>query len=92
MARLYKVMENGSAYFDVNPKDGNKFTLEEAQAMVGGYIEVVHLNDGRILVCDEEGRLKQKRVNKNATKEAYKLGYKGHFLVGDVLFCKDNEI
>lgn len=92
MARLYKVMENGCAYFDVTPKDGKMFTLEEAQAMVGGYIEVVHLNEGKILVCDEEGRIKQKRVNKNATEVAYKLGYKGHFLVGDVLICDDNQL
>lgn len=92
MARLFRVLKNCCANFDVTPKDGKMFTLEEAQAMVGGYIEVVHLNEGKILVCDEEGRIKQKRVNKNATKAACELGYKGYFLVGDVLICNDNQL
>lgn len=92
MARLFRVMENCCVNFDVTPKDCKMFTLEEAQAMVGGYVEVVHLNEGKILVCDEDGRIKQKRVNKNATEAAYKLGYKGHFLVGNILICDDNQL
>lgn len=94
MARLYKVMDKGCCTgIEVQPKNGKAFTLEEAQAMVGGYIEVVHLKDNDILVCDEEGRLKDKERNEIATFRATQLGYKGNeYLVGDVLFCKDNEI
>lgn len=94
MARLYKVMNKGCCIgIEVQPKNGKAFTLEEAQFMVGGYIEVVHLDGDNILVCDEEGRLKDKERNEMATFNATQLGYKGNeYLVGDVLFCKDKEI
>lgn len=94
MARLYKATDKSChTGIEVQPENGEVFTLEEAQAMVGGYIEVVHLKDDDILVCDEEGRLKDKERNEFATFMAVQLGYKGNeYLVGDVLFCKDNEI
>ena len=94
MARLYKVTDKGCRTgIEVQPQNGEVFTLEEAQAMVGGYIEVVHLEGDDILVCDEEGRLKDKERNELATFRAVRLGYKGNeYLVGDVFFCKDNEI
>lgn len=94
MARLYKATDKGCRTgIEVFPKDGKAFTLEEAQSMVGGYIEVVHLDGDNVLVCDEDGRLKNKERNEMATFNAARLGYKGNeYLVGDVLFCKDKEI
>lgn len=35
-----------------------KNDLESLQDMVGGYIEVVTLLNGTVVICDEEGRLK----------------------------------
>lgn len=94
MAKLYKIEESGIvSKVDIAPENGNRFTLEETQAMVGGYIEVVHLDNGYILVCDEEGRLKDLMGNAPATKVARSLGFGGHdILVGNVLFCKDDEL
>ena len=43
-------------------KIGN--TLSDLQRAVGGYIETVSLADGLILVCDEEGKLKDKPPNR----------------------------
>ena len=37
-------------------------TLKEAQAFVGGYVEMVRLDDG-ILLVDEEGKLKRLPTN-----------------------------
>jgi hypothetical protein len=34
----------------MQPKNGVKITLEEAQALVGGYVELVHLDDNNILL------------------------------------------
>ena len=42
-------------------------TLSDAQKFVGGYVEVVKVRDG-ILIIDEEGKLKDKPVNEAATK------------------------
>ena len=47
---------------------GPHWKLEELQALVGGYIEVVGTVDGRFLVIDEEGKLKKKPLNIQATR------------------------
>ncbi len=54
-------------------------TLEEAQKIVGGYIEMVNVGHGKTLVVDEEGRLKSKEIN----AEGCKL-YPG-VIVGDII-------
>lgn len=88
MAKLYTVDYKES---DVQPKDGEKFTLEEAQAIVGGYVELVRLDNDNILLCDEEGFIKRKRINIKATLQAKEMGWKGECLCGSVLFLKDKE-
>ena len=42
-------------------------SLEEAQAFVGGYVEMVRVGSG-ILLIDEEGKLKNKEVNAYASQ------------------------
>ena len=49
-------------------------TLEELQEMVGGYIEVVYAKNGDQIILDEEGRLKGKPINEDAS--AHWLGDK----------------
>ncbi len=89
MAKLYEV---GCTVKEVQPKDGKKFTLKEAQSLVGGYVELVHLDGDNILLCDEEGLLKEKPVNQEASIEARRMGWRGGFLVGSILFLKDGEV
>jgi hypothetical protein len=63
-------------------------TLEEAQKFVGGYVELVDLHEigeGCLLV-DEEGLLKRKIVNQEAT-ELYNQLFDG-YIVGDVIHIK----
>ena len=44
-------------------------TLEELQEMVGGYIQVVRSADTeKQIIIDEEGKLKGKPINKDATE------------------------
>ena len=42
-------------------------TLSDAQKFVGGYVELVKVKDG-ILLINEEGKLKDKPVNVDASK------------------------
>lgn len=49
------------------PMNGKKFSLFELQQYVGGYIEIVYLKKDKILVVDEEGKLKGKPINRIAT-------------------------
>lgn len=88
MAKLYDV---GCTEKEVQPKDGKKFTLQEAQALVGGWVELVHLDGDNILLCDEGGLQKEKAVNQEASILAKRMGWQGGFLVGSVLFLKDKE-
>ena len=55
---------------EVMPANGTDFTLREVQKMVGGYVEVVYLRDGRILLADEEGLLKGLPLNRAASRMA----------------------
>ena len=55
------------------------FSLENLQKLVGGYIEALYAHDGRMLVVDEEGRLKNKPVNPAAS------AIFGYVVVGDVV-------
>ena len=60
-------------------------SLSDAQKFVGGYVEVVQVNDG-ILIIDEEGKLKDKPVNEVASKMyADKYGNED-IIVGDAIF------
>jgi hypothetical protein len=43
-------------------------TLKEAQTLVGGYVEMVTLNDGSQLLVNEEGLLRQLSLNEEATR------------------------
>jgi hypothetical protein len=63
-------------------------TLEEAQRIVGGYIELVRAKStsGKVvtLIVDEDGKAKHKPVNKIITKTFGQSIYGGH-IVGDTI-------
>lgn len=86
-----KLYEVGCIIKEVQSKNGVKITIEEAQDLVGGYVELVNLDGDNILLCDGDGVLRFKRINTLATSHAKQLGWKGSYLVGSVLFLKDKE-
>lgn len=65
MAILIKV--DGSQEI-VTPVNGKKFTLEEMQKLVDGYIQPCDTIDKRRMVVDEDGKPKGKPVNYEASK------------------------
>lgn len=67
----------------VVPANGKHFTLTEMQTLVGGYIQIVNTFNGAWLVMDEEGKLKHKPRNAEATR-LYQYG-KHDPVCGDVL-------
>lgn len=91
MAQLYKMLNMALDVVSVQPKNRKKFSLEEVQEIIGGYVELVHLDNDNILLCDEEGQLKMLPINVLAIEKAKTMGFKGEVLVGDVLFLKNNE-
>lgn len=90
MAKIYKT--NGEV-LDIEPKNGTDFQLEELQAIVGGFIQIIEISDTEIMVMNEEGKLENLPFNEKATAIYQKsiLGVED-FIVGDVLVCKDKEV
>jgi hypothetical protein len=87
MAKIIKA--NGDTQ-EVEPKNGTDFSLKEVQKIVGGYMQLLATKDGKIMVIDEDGKLKQKPKNKEATK-LYIYGEHDH-IVGDALICEHGQI
>lgn len=61
-------------------------TLEELQSEVDGYIETLYLGNGYIIICNEEGKLRQLPFTAVVTN-----GIKQEPLVGNILICKVDE-
>lgn len=91
---MAKLIKTSGESIEISPQDGNKFKLEEAQSLVGGYIQIIPIGDDEVMVLDEEGKLKAKNENRIATCMALdkKAIFAYDYIVGDVIVCKDSEI
>lgn len=72
---------------ETQPKNGSTFELEELQEVVGGYIELVRLNDGRIIVVNEEGLNLNLPVNIEATNILRRDHSTTQYIVGNAIVC-----
>ncbi len=77
---------------EVKPKRGRRYTLEELQGYVGGYIELVRLPDDRLMVINEDGKRLQLPVNHAATEMAGRRISRHDMVVGNALVVKSWEI
>ena len=76
----------------IAPQTPPAFTLEELHALVGGWIEVVYLPDGRLLVIDEEGKLKGYPRNEQATRLAAGRLFSGDYIAGTAVLVSLQEM
>lgn len=65
-------------------------TLEEAQILLKGFVELVTLRDGAQVLCDEEGRLKGYEANEEANALWGDQAHGG--FVGDVLHLSGKAV
>ena len=77
---------------DYTPKNGKTFELTEMQEIIGGYIEPIRLNDGRMIIVDEEGKSKNKAVNIPATNIMRRDHYTTDYIVGTAIVCDADMI
>ena len=77
---------------ETQPNNGSTFELEELQEVVGGYIEIVRLRDGRMIIVDEEGKSKDKAVNIPATNILRRDHYTTDYIVGTAIVCDADMI
>ncbi len=68
----------------------HKPSLEEAQQLVGGYVEMVRLPDGKQMLVNEDGRSMDLPLNKEAT-EMLNPNRPGIDIVGDVVVLEGDN-
>jgi hypothetical protein len=84
------LIESNGTETVVLPANGETFTLEELQNLVGGYIELTYTTDSRMMIVNEEGKLKQSPVNLRATlRHAYGAV---DTIVGDAVVLEKGEM
>ena len=77
---------------DYTPKNGKTFGLTEMQEIIGGYIEPIRLNDGRMIIVDEDGKSKNKAVNIPATNILRRDHFTTDYIVGTAIVCDDDMV
>ena len=77
---------------DYTPKNGKTFGLTEMQEIIGGYVEPIRLNDGRMIIVDEDGKSKDKAVNIPATNILRRDHYTTDYIVGTAIACDADMI
>jgi len=76
----------------VHPASPPHFTLEELQTLVGGYIEVVSLEQGKMLIINEDGKFIDMEYNEQATKRAQGYLFLGDYIVGPAVEISEQEM
>ena len=78
---------------EIVPHNGVCFSLKELQGYVDGYIEPIFLNNGQVLVVNEEGKYGYP-TNENATQIAvqHHALFEGDYISGDVVHCQEDEM
>ena len=77
---------------DYTPKNGKTFALTEMQEIIGGYVEPIRLNDGRMIIVDEDGKSKNKAVNIPATNIMRRDHFTTDYIVGTAIVCDDDMV
>jgi hypothetical protein len=71
---------------DIAPANGTDYSLRELQAVVGGFIELVTLDDRWMMVVNEEGMLQDLQLNATASYLAQRP------IVGNVALVRQGSV
>ena len=76
----------------VKPASGGKFTLEELQGFVSGFIERIDLQNGKAMYINEDGKAMQMKRNIEATVCLQQRGVLvGDYIAGDAVILDYSE-
>lgn len=86
------LMRIGEDMREVLPKNGSNFELEELYELLDcDMVQVIPLKDGMEMIFDEEGKLKDHRVNHCATGYALGCLFPGDYIAGHALVINSSE-
>lgn len=89
MALLIKA---GEPHKTVNPANGEKFTLEELQGYVDGFIERIDLLNGKAMCINEDGKALRLPYNATATIILKQRGCMvGDYIAGSAIILDYSE-
>jgi hypothetical protein len=77
--------------YEIAPANGRTFTLDELQALVGGYIEGLRVPGGHWLMINEDGKRLQLPYNDAATTLMRALLRPDDVIVGPAVLCTPLE-
>ena len=77
---------------ETQPNNGSTFELKELQEVVGGYIEIVRLNDGRVIIVNEDGLSLNLPVNIETTNILRRDHSTTQYIVGTAIVCDADMI
>ena len=75
---------------EISPVNGNCFTLNEAQSLVNGYVQVIDICPNKIMIMNEEGKF-HFELNVEATRIALMNSaiFPDDYIAGDTIVCDD---
>lgn len=90
---LIKVSDPYGTTQQVVPANGTDFQLEELQKYVGGYIDIIRLNDSTIMVLNDNGKF-DCELNQFATDLAHNNHaiFDSDYISGDVVVCPSEMV
>ena len=77
---------------DYTPKNGKTFGKTEMYGIVEGYIDIIRLNDGRVIIFDSQGKALNKAVNVPATNILRRDHFTTDYIVGTAIVCDADMI
>lgn len=90
---MAQIIRTDGTTIDVEPKNGTDFQLEELQAVVEGYIQVIHIGDGEVMVVNEDGKFQCEWNGKATTLAKMRRAiYPNDYISGNVLVCNVKQI
>lgn len=93
---MAQIIKTTGEVIEVAPKNGTDFSLEEMQEIVNHkgnhYIEVIYLQNNKLMIVNEEGKLINAPINRKAT-DVFMLSFGACDVVcGNVLVCDENQV
>ena len=77
---------------DYTPKNGKTFGKTEMYGIVEGFVDIIRLNDGRVIIVDSQGKALNKAVNIPATNILRRDHYTTDYIVGTAIVCDADMI